>query len=144
MSALPDVVVQRLLAKVHKDPSGCWFWTGHRNACGYGVFRVPPHTRLAHRVMYLHAKGEIPDGLVVMHDCDEPACVNPEHLHLGTMRENTRQMFRRNRSNRQRFTPEQVQAIREDPRHQRVIAAAYGTSQSNVSAIKSRTNWSYV
>lgn len=71
-------------------PSGCWEWTGGRHSYGYGVFMLPgsdKHVR-AHRYSYERTYGPIPDGLVVMHKCDNPPCVNPDHLQLGTKRDN--------------------------------------------------------
>jgi len=80
--------------------SGCWEWNGKRNEHGYGIFSVK---RLgfdgvrAHRVMYEHLKEPIPAGLVLRHNCDNPPCVNPEHLVPGTVADNVTDMMVRGR-----------------------------------------------
>ena len=68
--------------KVTELDSGCWEWMAYTNACGYGVFGVPPRgrTMLAHRWVYEFMIGEIPEGLVLDHLCRNRACVNPYHL----------------------------------------------------------------
>lgn len=83
-------VEQRFWAKVAKrDGDGCWEWTANRNNRGYGLFAVSRgQTRSAHRVSYEMANGPIPDGLYVCHSCDNPPCVRPSHLWLGTNSQN--------------------------------------------------------
>lgn len=75
----------------------CWVWMAHKNNKGYGVIHVNGGNLLAHRVAYQHTIGEIPEGLMVMHICDNPACVNPSHLILGTQLENMRDMDKKGR-----------------------------------------------
>jgi hypothetical protein len=86
---------ERFWSKVTKvDGEGCWCWTANKNNKGYGLFRpggVAPK-RLAHRLAYADAYEEIPKGICVLHKCDNPACVRPDHLFLGTMLDNTRDM----------------------------------------------------
>jgi hypothetical protein len=71
----------------------CWEWQGAVNALGYGTSCLG----LAHRVAYVDAKGDIPEGIMVLHTCDNPACCNPNHLWLGTNADNMRDMKEKGR-----------------------------------------------
>lgn len=82
-------------------PSGCWEWSGARYHHGYGAIRFGGQTRQAHRVAWERVNGPIPKGLIVRHFiCDNPPCVNPEHLLLGTQGDNIRDRYRRARQQR--------------------------------------------
>jgi hypothetical protein len=81
--------VERFAEKVRLDlTTGCLLWTGAMTAGGYGRFAFRGHNAYSHRVSWELTFGPMPDGLVVMHRCDTPSCVNPDHLTAGTFREN--------------------------------------------------------
>ncbi|GGF73087.1 hypothetical protein GCM10010912_17860 [Paenibacillus albidus] len=81
------------------NEGGCFIVTSHRlNKDGYGHFRHQGIEHRAHRFVYQECFGEIPDGLVVRHKCDNPSCINPEHLELGTPKENMHDAIQRKRN----------------------------------------------
>jgi hypothetical protein len=81
---------------------GCWIWRGKTFDRGYGKFSLRQKTMKAHRVAYLLFIGEIEDGKHICHKCDNPLCVNPDHLWIGTSKENTHDMIRKGRLKRNR------------------------------------------
>lgn len=73
---------------VIKRDTGCWEWQGAKTATGYGRLKFKGEAWMAHRLMYTLTKGDIPKGMVVLHSCDNPCCINPEHLSVGTQKDN--------------------------------------------------------
>ena len=82
------------------DEPGCWIWTAGKNKQGYGRISVCNKARLAHRVSYELHVGDIPDGLDLLHKCDNPACINPACLFPGTHQDNMEDMVKKGRSGR--------------------------------------------
>jgi hypothetical protein len=139
------------MSKIEKTDT-CWIWMGSKDKNGYGQFMVNYKNVRAHRYAYSQLKGTIPDGLILRHSCDTPACVNPEHLMVGTHKENARDRVNRGRNrdqrggknNKAKLTEDKVLAIRDDDRIQLEIARDYGVSQQTVSDIKRKRIWSWL
>lgn len=112
---------ERFDAKVLRT-DGCWSWLASKNNKGYGMLyagRANGNKDPAHRVSWLLHYGPIPDGMRVLHRCDNPECTNPEHLFLGTQIDNMRDKERKHRGNhpsgymgRRRLTSEQAAQAR--------------------------------
>jgi hypothetical protein len=141
---------RRVMGKVSVGQSGCWEWTAHKDANGYGGIGFSGKKKLAHRVMYELRNGPIPDGACVCHSCDNPACVNPDHLFLGSHAENMADMASKGRAPKgethvaAKLTEADVLAIRAETGTQQEIAAKYGISTSQVSRIRLGQTWKHV
>jgi len=75
----------------------CWLWTGAKYGRGYGHFSINGRSKIASRVAWELWRGPIPSGMCVLHRCDNPPCVNPDHLFLGTIQDNHDDMWRKDR-----------------------------------------------
>lgn len=123
--------------------TGCWLWDRSKNNKGYGRIGVGNGKAMyAHRASYFAFNGQIDDGLEVCHKCDTPACVNPEHLFLGTHLDNMRDAAQKGRSrgNPQRghqhqnsiFSPEAVSYIRASKESARKLAIEFGCCRETI------------
>lgn len=103
-------VIARFWSKVDKLPihKGCWIWTAGRGTRGYGQFSIGGRNHSSHRASYEIQYGSIPEGLSVLHRCDNPACVNPSHLFVGTQKDNMVDMVQKGRSLRGDKNPSRI------------------------------------
>lgn len=144
----------RFLEKIEFDAlTGCWLWTGARHPQGYGFIKRKDGTQLrAHRVAYELAYGPIPPGLQVCHRCDNPRCVRPGHLFLGTARDNAADMVAKGRAARNagerngaaRLTRAQVAQIRGASDPYSLLAERFGVTPSAIGLIKRHERWTHV
>lgn len=146
---------QRIYDKIFPEPNtGCWLWTGSLNASGYGTMKLTDskQTSLVHRFVYKQLVSDIPAGLVVCHTCDVRSCVNPAHLFLGTVKDNSDDMIRKGRSynrfgsNNPRaiLTESDVKSIRSmytSGIRKQVIADTFGVKFCTVDDIIYKRSW---
>lgn len=134
--------------------TGYWLWIAAVNADGYGKIRNSRVNKLAHRASYELHHGPIPEGMLVCHRCDVPACVAPHHLFLGTPKENTQDAVQKGRHGgfrlrgrknpKAKLTEKQVLEIFITKETLQTIAKAYGISQTTVSDIKHKKIWKHL
>lgn len=145
--------IERLMSKVIKT-EGCWNWTARKTPQGYGRISINNVNKLAHRAAYEFMVGPIGD-LHVLHRCDNPSCVNPDHLWLGTNLDNVADKvakgrcssFRGSTNQKSKLRDTDVIAIREAVQRgikQRSIAVQYGVTQTQISTISQRKQWRHI
>lgn len=136
-----------------RGPDDCWPWLASTKQGGYGKCGDERgRVQLTHRVAYQLVNGPIPEGMVVCHQCDNPRCVNPAHLYLGTQADNLRDMRNKGRDNpprgarhpKARLTEDLARSIRNDPRSHRRIARELGIGKSTVGMIKAGITWTHI
>jgi hypothetical protein len=141
----------KFLQRVNKTDT-CWNWTGRLDVGGYGRFsQGDGHWTKAHRASYQLYKGPIAEGLIVRHMCNNRKCVNPDHLELGTHKDNTADMFRTNPPDRKGNKSHSKKICEEDAREirqwrefgytQQVIGDMFGLRQGQVSRIVAGKSW---
>ena len=146
---ISDPDASRFWEKVKQDDSYCWEWTAYTDRDGYGRFSLRGTKHRAHRIAVV-LSGRDPAGKKVRHACDNPSCVNPDHLMLGSQRDNMDDMVRRDRQPRgsrngqAKLTEEQADAIRVSSRSSPELAAEYGVSDSHVRMIKTGRAWTHL
>lgn len=147
-------LMERFHSKYIKNlETGCWEWNAYKDRDGYGVFQLNQYPKQAHRVSWLFSNGEIPPNTLVCHKCDNPGCVNPEHLFLGTNSDNMQDMLSKNRSNYSRgeyvgtskLEEAQVRYIKSNKQYTgKDLAEEFGVSPALISMIRSNKCWKHV
>lgn len=169
---------ERFWEKVYKNgpilkhmDSPCWIWVGSRNGAGYGTFWDGNWYTMAHKFSYLIHYGKAKDGQIICHECDNPPCINPEHLFSGTLKDNTQDMIKKGRLNppigfrhraytkpetilmgekspASKLTDKEVIEIRERYKaggiSTRKIAKIYGVTGGTIQAIIKRKTWKHI
>lgn len=126
-------------------PSECWEWKKGKTSGGYGVSTLDGQKQYAHRIAWKLIYDTIPNGMCILHRCDNPDCVNPSHLFLGTQADNMHDMIAKGRKVwASKLMAAQVLAIRESPLPQKELAETYGVDQSTISRIKHRKDWDWL
>lgn len=164
-------IVKRLFSKAkHNETTGCMEWTGCCSGDGYGAFKIRGRQHGAHRLAFALMAGPLPPDMCVCHRCDNPVCINPAHLFVGSHQDNQQDKMAKGRSNlptgEQHWTHWKPQRISRGERHgsskikdahvdeirslyrsgalkQKAIASIYGISVSRVSqlVIGIKSNW---
>jgi hypothetical protein len=165
----PRPIRDRFIEKIAKAPdAGCWIWTAHANGSGYGTLRIGSvldgtrRTVRATEVAFSLFRGAVPSHLFICHRCDNPRCVNPQHLFLGTAADNAadkvakgrqargakcraRNPVRGERRGHAKLTTEAVHIIRASPnRTGRSLAKEFGVCPQTISNVRHGRIWSHV
>lgn len=147
--------IERFWSKVHRGgPDDCWEWIGGRSPRGYGVFHIESHPYRANRVVWHFTNGPIPDEMLVCDRCDNPGCVNPQHLFLCTSADNNRDCVEKGRNYARSGSSHDMAKLTEnDVRLIRMLASEYthaglsdifGVSASAIVFVIHRLRWQRV
>lgn len=161
-----DQLLERIASKAVPEPmSGCYIWTAAIDKNGYGRVFVDGQNRRAHTVIYELSFGPVPHGHCVCHHCDTPSCVNPEHLFIGTHKDNMNDAAMKGRiinrfgrtkrrvslpapkPPRAKLTPAEVVAIRSAPNRRGIrnaLAAEYNVSAQQIYRIRTGRRWAAI
>ena len=134
------------------DPSECWIWHAGKFSNGYGSFRLARRTKQAHRLSWEFYRGPIPAGIHVLHKCDVPSCVNPNHLFLGTHQDNMDDREAKGRGNHAKgerssnakLTNNQAKEIFHSQGTHKELGLRYGVGKTAVSKIKRKVSWKHI
>jgi hypothetical protein len=149
---------EKFMRFVMPEPnSGCWLWVGGEQRYGYGSFRLNKKGHMAHKFSYEMYKEKVPDGMVILHKCDVTACVNPDHLEVGTQADNLKDMHDRGRNNQPfgdhhsnaTLTSDKVREIKIALRDKKYVsfvslAKSYGITASALYEIRIGKNWKQI
>lgn len=132
------------------NENGCWICTSHATTGGYPYITLDFKRRKLSRVIYELFKGSIPHNMVVMHLCDNPRCINPEHLKIGTYKENTQDMIQKKRNmygvkhKLAKLNDDLVRYIRQSDKGCTTLAKELGVSKTLILKVRWREIWTHV
>jgi len=143
-----DCIVQRVLRGADVDSNGCMIWRGSISTGGYARINWHGLNWNATRALWTGMHGAIGEGLCILHRCDVRRCVNPDHLFVGTLSDNSQDMVRKGRApmGTARLTPEQVNAIRAAPSSISLVklGEVYGVGQTAIFNIRAGLSWRHL
>lgn len=133
---------------IHPVHGQCWVWTGSKDREGYGRFSYYGKNYQAHRFVLVMTGGKIADGLLVCHKCDNPSCVRPSHLFLGTNADNMADASDKCRLSRGKLREEEVRRIRllykSSATSRKALASAFGVTADNIGKIVNGASWKHL
>lgn len=142
----------RFKSRIKKNINGCWIWSGCKYVSGHGALKVNNRKIRAHRFSYELFVGKIPEGMMVCHKCDNPPCVNPKHLFLGTQKDNIHDAIKKGRfggEHHHSVLKEKdilnIRRLYDSGSYKKVdIAKIFNISQPHIGRIIKREAWKYV
>lgn len=140
-------IEERFFSRFAKLENGCWQWRAHTDKDGYGILPGDSKNTRAHRLSYEIHSGPIPSGMVICHKCDNPGCVNPEHLFAGTVKDNAQDALKKGRhyvgekNGRSKLTEQQVKHILASPLNGPQLAEIYGVTRQTINNAKRKSTW---
>ena len=146
-----DTLPSRFWAKVLKT-NDCWLWTGGSDSSGYGAIKTAKGMSIASRVSFELSVGSIPEGQCVLHRCDNPKCVKPDHLFLGTVGDNNRDRHRKGRTRASsgelhgisKLSDAGVRIIRCSPLSTKELAAIFCVSKDAINSARNNKTWKHI
>lgn len=148
----PKPFIERFWSKI-KITNTCWIWTGARHDYGYGLTNFFQYQLYTHKVSWQLTYGEIPKGKLVCHKCDNPPCVRPTHLFIGSPKDNIQDMIKKGRNRigekvvQAKLSPNQVRRIRKlhGPGMGYIrLSHKFGVSASQIHHIIKRISWKHI
>jgi len=149
-----STIKERFYSKfIVNSENGCWEWTDHRLAKGYGILKVNDTNKVAHRISYEIHIGPITEGMIICHHCDNPPCVNPSHLFMGTHKDNVIDKKSKGRdiigekNGRSKLTEKDIPVIRRllsNKVRQIDIAKQFALAHRTISAINTGHTWKHI
>jgi len=140
-------IEDRFFSRFVKLENGCWQWKAHTDKDGYGILPGDKKNTRSHRLSYELHIGEIPKDMIVCHKCDNPGCVNPEHLFVGTPKDNAQDALNKKRhylgekNGRSKLTFENVQEILISKMNGEQLAKRFGVSRATINNVRRGTTW---
>jgi len=134
--------IAKFYSNAVKRKNGCWEWERCINKHGYGVSRYKGTIMLAHRVSWMISLGEIKD-FHVLHKCDNPKCINPTHLFLGSHQDNITDMVLKGR-NSSKLTRKDIMKIKVSEYNNHLISKEFGVTERTIRNIRNGTSWKHI